>query len=229
MRSVIRRPTPRCPQCLLPPRWCICAAQRDISCPLQIDVLTHQRELTRPSSTGNLIKRLLPATRQHSWRADKPVAARDVVTPGRELWILHPNGEPVPASCELASTQVLLLDGSWSEASAMSNQVGEWGRLVSLPMQGESRFWLRTQQDGGRFSTIEALMFLLDAVGLSTISEELRIQFELHVYAGLRSRGRTDLAGEFLEGSVIKTALEDYLVELHKRRPLQEQPSGLAE
>ena len=224
MRSVIRRPTPRCPACLLPPRWCICAAQHEISCPLQIDLLTHQRELTRPSSTGNLIKRLLPATQQHSWRADQPVAAATVISPGKDLWILHPNGEPVPASCELAATQVLLLDGSWSEASAMSNEVAGWGRLVSLPMQGESRFWLRTQQDGGRFSTMEALMFLLEAVGMAAISDELRIQFELHVYAGLRSRGRTDLAEEFLAGSVIQTALADYLMDLHKRRPLTPGP-----
>lgn len=224
MRSVIRRSTPRCPLCLLPPRWCICAAQRAIACPLQIDLLTHQRELTRPSSTGNLIKRLLPATQQHGWRADVPVAEGAVVAPGKELWILHPNGEPVPASGDLASTQVLLLDGNWSEASAMANQIGGWGRLVSLPMQGESRFWLRTQQDGGRFSTVEALMFLLDAVGLSAVSAELRIQFELHVYAGLRSRGRTDLAAEFLAGSVIQTALTDYLAQLHTRRPL----AGLA-
>ena len=220
MRSVVRRSTPRCPLCLLPPRWCICAAQRDIACELQIDMLTHQRELTRPSSTGNLIKRLLPATRQHGWRADEPVAANAVVTPGKQLWVLHPHGEPVPATCELASTQVLLLDGSWSEASAMAGGIAQWGRLVSLPMHGESRFWLRTQQDGGRFSTVEALIFVLDALGLSAISAELRIQWDLHVYAGLRSRGRKELAEQYLAGSVIKTALADYLVELHSRRPL---------
>ncbi len=219
MRSVVRRPTARCPVCLLPPRWCICEARRDIVCPLQIDLLTHQRELTRPSSTGNLIKRLLPATRQHSWRQDQPLTAATVVAPGRELWVLHPSGKPLPANYDLASTQVLLLDGSWSEATAMSSQVAQWGRLVSLPMQGDSRFWLRAQQDGGRFSTVEALMFLLNAVGLDEISQAIRLQFELHVYAGLRSRGRTDLAGEFLAGSVINTALADYLVELHRRRP----------
>jgi len=220
MRSVIRRPTVRCPVCLLPPRWCICEAQRDIICPLQIDLLTHQRELTRPSSTGNLIKRLLRTTQQHSWRSDQPLTEAAVVTPGHELWVLHPSGEPLPTRYELNSAQVLLLDGSWSEATAMSSQVAQWGRLVSLPMQGDSRFWLRAQQDGGRFSTVEALMFLLEAVGLTAVSEELRIQFELHVYAGLRARGRTDLAEEFLAGSVIKTALVDFLVDLHKRRPL---------
>ena len=220
MRSVIRRPTPRCAACLLPPRWCICAAQRAIPCSLQIDMLTHQRELTRPSSTGNLIKRLLPATRQHRWRADQPVSAGSVVTPGRDVWILHPHGEPVPATGELDATQIVLLDGSWSEASAMAGQVASWGRLVSLPMQGDSRFWLRTQQEGGRFSTMEALLFLLEAVGQAELCHELRIQFELHVYAGLRSRGRTDLAAQYLEGSIINTALTDYLVELHRRRPL---------
>ena len=58
MRSVVLKPSPRCTRCQLPPRWCICAAHREIRCPLQIDVLMQRRERFRPSSTGNLIDRV---------------------------------------------------------------------------------------------------------------------------------------------------------------------------
>jgi DTW domain-containing protein YfiP len=219
MRSVVLKPTPRCARCQLPPRWCICAAHRDIRCPLQIDVLMQRRERFRPSSTGNLIDRVFPESRLHLWSHERQPTAAEVTIPSRDVWILHPHGRPAPAGVEAGSIQLILLDGSWSETSAMARAVTPWGRLVSLPMTGESRFWLRDQQEGGRFSTAEALLFVLDALGLHPQHEELRVQFELHVYASLRARGRTEAAAEFLAGSIIATALPELLAQLHTRRP----------
>jgi DTW domain-containing protein len=204
----------------MPPRWCICAARQDVYCPVNIDLMSHPRELTRPSSTGNLIHRVMPASRQHLWHSKHPPVAADVIIPGRELWILHPHGRPAPAGADPASVQVLLLDGLWNEAAVMAREVASWGRLISLPMMGVSRYWLRAQQEGGRFSTVEALIFLLDFLGLENQGELLRLQFELHVYASLRSRGRTDLAAAFLVDSPLRHSLPEFLAQLHTRRPL---------
>lgn len=219
MRSVVLKPSPRCTRCQLPPRWCVCGGHQDIRCPLQVDLLVSLRERFRPSSTGSLIGRLFPNSRQHIWDRERLPTREQVAAPGRDLWILHPHGRPAPEGVDPAGVQVLLLDGSWSETSAMAREVLPWGRLVSLPMTGESRYWLRAQQEGGRFSTVEALLFLLDAFGLPAARDTLRVQFELHVYAGLRSRGRIDVAEEFLESSIIKTALPELLAQLHTRRP----------
>lgn len=224
MRSVVRKPCLRCNSCLLPPRWCVCAARRELQIPLALAVLSHQRELTKPSSTGNLIKRLLPATVQHRWNPAAPLQQSDVADPARELWVLHPQGEELPVAADPAAIQVLLLDGAWHEATAMVRQCKHWGRLVKLPMQGESRFWLRSQQGGSQFSTIEALIFLLQAFGLEAAGTELQHQFELHVYAGLRARGRVDVAAQYLAGSPINTALADYLRAYQARRPLEAAP-----
>jgi len=79
MRSVVRKPSPRCSSCLLSPRWCVCAAQHDVQVPLSVAVLSHQREFTKPSSTGNLIKRLLPASVQHRWDPAAPLLPAQVV------------------------------------------------------------------------------------------------------------------------------------------------------
>ncbi len=220
MRSVVLRPTPRCPRCLLPPRWCVCAAEERIHYPLRIDILMHQRELGRPSSTGRLINRLFPASHQHVWQPDAPLREAAVQAPERELWILHPSGEPLPASADPSSLQVLLLDGLWNETATMARATADWGRLVQLPMQGQSRYWLRAQQEGGRFSTAEALLFLLAALQLEPARAALQRQFELHVYAGLRARGRTDLAAAFLQDSVLHEALPQALADLQQRRPL---------
>lgn len=218
MRSVVRGTTVRCERCRQPPRWCICAGLRELSCPLHIDMLAHHREVYRPSSTGNLIRRVLPETRYHVWRRERELKVDEVRIAGRELWIVHPHGSPAPNGVPPESVQVVMLDGAWGETSAMAREVASWGRTVSLPMTGSSRYWLRAQQDAGRFSTVEALMFLLGAFGLTELRDVLAEQFELHVYAGLRARGRKETAEEFLAGSSISAAFPVLLETLHTRR-----------
>lgn len=210
-RSVVLAGTRRCERCRLAPRWCICAVDHGVTCPLQIDVLIHQREYWRPSSTGRLINRLIPASRHHLFRSETPPAPDTIALPGRTLWILHPRGEPLPTDVPPAEVQVLLLDGSWREAARMSLVTATWGRLVRLPMSGPSRYGLREHQQEGKYSTMEALLFLLTAFGLSTEANQLQLQFELHVYAGLRARGAKAAAEEFLAASPIRAAFPELL------------------
>ena len=213
-RSVVLKPTPRCTRCQLPLRWCVCAGARATASPLQVDVLMHFMESYRPSSTGHLLQRVLPASRTHLFRKERPLARDDMAVAGRELWILHPNGEPPPAGADPARLQVLLIDGSWVQSTEMLRTVGGWGRRVNLPMTGESRYWLRTQAGPGRFSTTEALLFLLRALGLDEAHAVLALQFELHVYASLRARGHKERAEEFLATSPLRTALPEVLASL---------------
>lgn len=220
MRSVVLKGAERCARCQLLTRWCLCAAQRRVQCPLQIDLLTHRRELLRPSSTGNIIHRTFIDSRQHLWAPDAPIPETTVAMPLRELWILHPSGTPMPDDADPATVQVLLLDGSWSETATMARAVSSWGKRVSLPLTGESRFWLRAKQDGHRYSTAEALMHVLSRFGLGEARHELSLQFELHVYASLRARGQVGQASAFLAGSPLRDAMPDFLEQLQQPRPL---------
>lgn len=220
MRSVVLNASRRCARCRLPPRWCICPAEHSIDCPLAIDVVMHHREEHRPSSTGRLIHRVIPASRCHVWRRERQLGADDLRVAGRELWILHPQGERAATVLPPERVQLVLLDGSWRETAAMAQDLRGWGRTVSLPMTGESRFWLRGQGEAGRLSTVEALLFVLRAFGLTAAHDALRAQFELHVYAGLRSRGHK-IAGEaFLADSPIAQAFPEFIAQLNVRRPL---------
>jgi len=219
-RSVVLEGTPRCDRCNLPPRWCICSAFQPLACPIQIDVLVHSREFWRPTSTGRLINRIIPTSRGHKFQCETPPARTSIVQPGRPVWILHPRGDPIPCGIMPPDVQVLLLDGSWKEASRMLQTVEGWGQRVSLPMTGPSRYWLRGQQGQGMYSTIEALLFLLSALGLSQVENPLRLQFELHVYAGLRARGAKADAEAFLADSPIREAFPVLLHELNQRRQL---------
>ena len=217
-RSVILQSTVRCERCRFTPRWCICGGFQAVACPLAVDVLMHRREFWRPTSTGRLINRVMPASRHHVFNREALPARSAIALPDRELWILHPRGEVLPDGAVPEKLQVLLLDGSWREAAAMTQTVGSWGRLVRLPAAGPSRNALRRQELDGNYSTIESLLFLLTALGLTAAETKLRLQFELHVYAGLRTRGAKALAEEFLATSPIRAAFPELLAQLHERR-----------
>jgi DTW domain-containing protein len=224
-RSVVHKGTIRCPGCQQSPRWCICAGLRTLVTPLQIDVLMHHEEALRPTSTGHLIQRTFPASRRHLYRPEQALDPTKIRRPGRELWILHPTGETPPADQDPAAVQALLIDASWSQAGDMARELSGWGRRVCLPMSGKSRYWLRSQQDiAGRFSTAEALLFLLEALGLREAVEVLRLQFELHVYAGLRTRGRRAEAEAYLAESPVRAAFPELIRQLDNPRPRPRPP-----
>jgi DTW domain-containing protein len=214
-RSVVLHPTLRCTRCQQIPRWCVCEGLRDVACPLAVDVLMHTREFFRPSSTGHLLQRVVAGVRTHVWRHDAVPAREQVLRPDKELWVLHPLGEPMPSSVTPENLQVLLLDGSWGEAADMKKDVEGWGRRVSLPMTGKSRYWLRTQQGPGQFSTAEALLFLMAAMGLAQEHAALQVQLELHVYAGLCTRGQTVMAADFLATSPLRQVMPEVIARMH--------------
>jgi len=218
-RSVVLNKSPRCGGCQLPPRWCICAGFQPVDCPIQVDVLMHHMEAWRPSSTGHLIRRVIPSSRLHTYRRERPLEPAGIVVPGKTLWVLHPLGEPMPAAPPSPDNiQVLLLDGTWRQSGEMMRVSETWGRRIALPMKGESRFWLRSQAGEGKFSTVEALLFLLAALGREKEHAQLRLQFELHVYAGLCARGAKARAAEYLAGSPVRTALPGLVDELARHR-----------
>ena len=219
-RSVVLQKSVRCARCQLPPRWCVCRGLRTVECPLQVDVLMHHMEVWRPSSTGHLIHRTVAGAGLHVYRRERGIEPAAMFRPDRTLWILHPLGEPLPSvPPPAAALQVLLLDGTWRQAGDMARALEPWGRRVRLPMAGESRYWLRAQAGENKFSTIEALLFLLAALGLPDVHEQLRRQFELHVYAGLRARGGKAAAAEFLKTSPVPAAFPEVLAEFEVRRP----------
>ena len=96
----------------MPFRWCICAGIREVECPLKVDVLMHGREQWRPTSTGHLIKRVIPMAGVHLYRREHIPERTSIAQAGKTLWVLHPDGAPLPADASPADLQVLLLDGN---------------------------------------------------------------------------------------------------------------------
>ena len=231
-RSVVLAGAARCPRCSLPPRWCTCDMLPPVETRLTVQVLIHRLEQCRPSSTGKLVGRAVAGAACHVYqRGNRYFEATgypaDALEPGRELWVLHPSGEPLPepATAKAAGPQpppaVLLLDGSWRQAGEMLASMHGRGRCVRLPAAATSepsRYWLRDQAKPEQLCTAEALMGVLKAVGEPEAARQLRLHFELHVYATLLVRGHRELAERYLGHSPLLTEAPDALDRLLARR-----------
>jgi DTW domain-containing protein len=199
---------------------------------LTVQVLIHRLEQCRPSSTGTLVGRALAGAACHVYqRGNRFFEATgypaDALEPNRKLWVLHPSGAPLPepAATEASELQpppaVLLLDGSWRQAGEMLASVQRRGRCVRLPAAATSepsRYWLRDQAQPEQLCTAEALMGVLEATGEPEAAQQLRLHFELHVYATLLVRGHRELAERYLGHSPLLTEAPDALDRLHARR-----------
>ena len=229
-RSVVLAGAARCSACSLPPRWCVCEAPPPVETRLEVHVLIHRHELGKPSSTGKVVTRAVRGAVCHTYQrvsrhfppSGFPAEACD---PDRELWILHPAGEPLPAATAAADArrgegiQILLLDGTWRQAGDMLRSVEGLGRCVRLPDAAAepSRFWLRDQPEPSHVSTAEALMQVLQAIGESDEARKLQLHFELHVYATLLARGKRETAERYLGHSPLLSEARDALDRLHAR------------
>ncbi len=231
-RSVVLAGAARCPRCSLPPRWCTCDMLPPVETRLTVQVLIHRLEQCRPSSTGKLVGRAVVGAACHVYqRGNRFFPATgypaNALEPGRELWVLHPSGDPLPEppatadSASLPPPAVLLLDGSWRQAGEMLASMQGRGRCVRLPAAATSepsRYWLRDQAKPEQLCTAEALMGVLTAMGEPEAAQKLRLHFELHVYATLLVRGHRELAERYLGHSPLLTEAPDALSRLHARR-----------
>ena len=232
-RSVVLAGAARCPRCSLPPRWCTCDMLPTVEARLMVQVLIHRLEQCRPSSTGNLVGRAVAGAVCHVYQRGNRYFPEtgypaDAPDDDRELWMLHPSGDPLP---EPAATEgspspppaVLLLDGSWRQAGEMLATMHGRGRCVRLAdaaTSEPSRYWLRNQARPDQLCTAEALMAVLTAVGEPEAARRLRLHFELHVYATLRVRGHRELAERYLGHSPLLTEAPYALDRLHARRDM---------
>ncbi|MGC4071443.1 MAG: hypothetical protein QM760_02775 [Nibricoccus sp.] len=144
-RTQRHRPLPPLPAV---PRWCICAGLRTLDV-LAIDVLMHHEEILKPTSTGHLIQRIIPGSRRHVFDSTTAPSIRHLDPAIRAA----SSGSSTPPAIHLRPDRILpafrcsLLDASWAQAGDMARTISGWGRRVSLPMSGKSRYWLRSQQD----------------------------------------------------------------------------------
>ncbi len=129
-------------------------------------LLTHEREVDKPSNTGKLVLSSLQAVQKLMWQRklalDLPADRAVLVFPSDKI----PESNPVSVNIDRDEPIVwVVLDATWQQAAKMVRQSPELRQLpcYSLGDDIKSDYHLRRNQQG--VSTLEAIAHLVSARG----------------------------------------------------------------
>lgn len=146
---------------------------------MKIFLLTHERELRRPTNTGVLAKTVAPEIVERiTWarNAPDPTLLR-AINPENTV-LLYPVNDSDAAPIE-SFENIIVLDATWQEARKMFNHSPYLKNLprAQINPQQISQYQLRRNQPEGGLCTAECVMEILIAKNHVTIAQRLEAEF----------------------------------------------------
>lgn len=190
-----------CKECELPVAECKCSETLNITTDIQIWLLTHENESTRPTNTGQLIKDALPDnTEIFYWsRVSPPEELLSLLKDEAYYPILVfpvENDNSTRLTAESLNDTLLLdmghkkaafliLDGTWKEARKILRKSDYLADLPFLPLENleKTRYTLRRNKDIDHICTIEVAIELFKLSGEEELANGLNRIFELFLKA----------------------------------------------
>ena len=157
MSPRLSRFRPRCDRCNLPPHLCLCAEIPRVETRTRILLVQHVVESWKKSNTGRLATLALTNARLLTYGAqDESLDTALLSEPG--TWLLYPDGPTAPPDAP-PPRQLVVLDGSWSQARRMSQRLPALRMLprLVLPPPAPGTLRLREPTHPAGMSTLEAI------------------------------------------------------------------------
>lgn len=150
-------------------------------------LLTHPREISRPSNTGRLLLQAAPAlgldVQRVIWHRTAPEPLLQALCARAEAVLLYPGAatDAEAGALPTAYAHFVLLDGTWQESAKMLRQSPylQQAPRLSLPPQ-PSRYQLRANQRPGSLCTLESLAALL--LQLNQPAQAAQLQLALQAF-----------------------------------------------
>jgi len=149
---------------------------------MQITLLTHSKELVRPTNTGQLVMACHGLTvERRVWQRNQPDAQLLACMTQQPSVLLYPSDDAQPVNFSGGYEHLILLDGTWQEARKMYNRspylqaLPAW-QLDNLPT---SQYRLRRNQQAGALCTAEVVIALLQMAGMAQDATALQVAFEV--------------------------------------------------
>jgi DTW domain-containing protein len=146
---------------------------------MKIFLLTHERELLRPSNTGVLAQSVAPEIVERIiWARNTPNPSLLDAINHENTVLLYPTDDADAAPIE-SFENIILLDSTWQEARKMFNQSPYLKNLprAHIKPRQVSQYQLRRRQPEGGLCTAECVVELLRAKGYTEIAERLVTEF----------------------------------------------------
>ncbi|KUJ83747.1 MULTISPECIES: tRNA-uridine aminocarboxypropyltransferase [Microbulbifer] len=148
---------------------------------MKIYLLTHERELHRPTNTGSvamaaagmLVQRIV-------WERKNPALELQSLAAAGQVALVYPATESGQQTHHVDEFEhFILLDGTWQEARKMFNRTPylQSAPQVSLKPQSVSTYLLRRNQRDGGLCTAECVVELLHAKGHVDLALALEARF----------------------------------------------------
>lgn len=147
---------------------------------MKFTLLTHSKELTKPSNTGRLVLEVLgSAAEQISWERTKPPAGLVEEIDAGGVALIYPGSADETGGDLTGINQVILIDSTWHEARRIHQRSPylQNVRRVCLKPAAKSVYNLRKNQKESGLCTAECVIEILRSTGNSTAAEQLQERF----------------------------------------------------
>ena len=182
----------RCEKCGFRIEWCICPQISKMKNFSDIILITHALDEKKPSNTGKIISTTL--TKCETIRYGHIDERLDIQSLSkRNILLLYPNEDSQEITKDLYESlkkpAILVLDGTWHQASKLANKFKKIGaKFIHLPQGNYSKYLLRSSGREERLCTAQALIECLKILGEDTLNFENALN--LFIEKNLQIRGR---------------------------------------
>lgn len=178
-----RHRLPRCRTCGLHLPLCVCPLMPRVELPVQFILVQHAVEIDRPTNTGRMVLGMLPNSRLITYAArDVPLDESPLRDPDTRYLLMLPRTgarvlSPVVADpAPYRRTALVLLDGSWPQASHMARRIASLRPMtcIRLPDGPPGSWAIRRPQKPEQLCTLEAAIRAVAILGRPGEAERMR-------------------------------------------------------
>lgn len=146
---------------------------------MQIILLTHSREISKKSNTGQLVEQLVPLTRKIIWQRTEPDDYLLKLIESGNTALLYPAENSQGTSVLAEFENFILIDSTWQEARKIFNRSQYLQQLprIQLSTNNASKYALRRNQVDGGLCTAECAIELLKQTKQIELAEALNLRF----------------------------------------------------
>jgi len=146
---------------------------------MQIILLTHSREISKKTNTGQLVQQFIPHTQTIIWQRTQPDEKLLQLINAGKTALVYPSDETDNSAPYYDFENYILIDSTWQEARKIYNRSPYLQNLprIQLASNSVSKYTLRRNQLEGGLCTVECAVELLLSKGEIELANELQSSF----------------------------------------------------
>ncbi|NVK41756.1 MAG: DTW domain-containing protein [Oceanospirillaceae bacterium] len=196
----------RCDSCLMPAHRCICEYRVQVQAQARFWLLTHRKEVYKPTNTGRLILDTIAGSEAFEWSRTEPEDRFLALLDSADFdpYIVFPSAPDyadrmVQFEAKPGRPPVfMILDGTWRQARRMFRHSRYLDRIpvIEPRTERETRYDLRTQVASHHLCTAEVAAAMLEQIGDQASANVLDAYFDVfneYYHASRRTRPLRDL------------------------------------